>query len=65
MARGIKSIKSIKRLKTLYHFRISSYKAVDRNVRGYLITVMLLNSLCCLKCDCTDNIVILGRISVR
>ena len=41
MARGIKSIKSIKRLKKLHHFRISSYKAVDRNVRDYLITVML------------------------
>ena len=41
MTRRVKRIKLIKRLKTPYHFRISSYKAVDRNVRGYLITVML------------------------
>ena len=29
-------------LRTLYHFRISSHLAVDRNVKDYSIDVMLL-----------------------
>ena len=33
-----------------YHFRISTKKAVDRNVRDYSITA--LSSMFCLNCDC-------------
>ena len=39
---NIKRIKLIKRLRTQHHFRISWYKAVDRNIRDYSIAVMLL-----------------------
>ena len=37
---------------TQHHFSASSCKAVDRNVEDYSITVMLLNSMFCLNCDC-------------
>ena len=35
-------VEKIKRLRTQYHFRISLYKAVDKNFRDYSIDVMLL-----------------------
>ena len=38
-----------KEAETQYHFR-TSYKAVDRNVRNYSITVLF--SMFCLNCDC-------------